>query len=519
MPGTLAPPSRARSTAAWREVESFVETRRAAAACFVAAIAVYGIESIAWPLAPGRDAATYLDYYVDMWHAKPAYPFMMLFRTPVAPLFYGVLLRVGGSVLTECAMALAYATSVLVFALAARRLSSATAVLTTIALLVLPGYGALFHQVSSDPLFALMVAFFALAVVEAIAHASPRRWGLAGVTCAVMVLTRPGGEILLGVALVALLLARPWRVRIAAAGAYVAVAAAILLSWAAYNDVRYGDFTVARGAWAGTPFYRTFVMEKIVQPRNGPASRKLAAAVSTDLLTKPPYAGHITVDQFFAIANDNMWSDLVYLSDRHWGWASNYAALRDAALEAIRRHPKLYVRDVASGMWSEVSTPYPRAAVHRRIAAPGATRPAVAAAAPPAMFPGIHWWLSSTPNGRQVDPARVARLMREEKSLESDLPDRSGSQAVATVLNDISSVVQRMEVWIALGLVALLVRRPCGSLALLVLLASAMLVLLVTLAGYGPTPEYGLPFDPVFILFGAGALTLQRSRRLQGRVR
>ncbi|HEY4413902.1 MAG TPA: glycosyltransferase family 39 protein [Gaiellaceae bacterium] len=508
----LAIPSRVEMKAAWQKVEPFVSTRRAAVTCFVAALAVFGIESIAWPLAPGRDAATYLDYYVDMWHAKPAYPFLMLFRTPVAPLFYGVLLQVGGPVLAECGMALAYATSVLAFALAARRLGSATAVLTAIVLLALPGYGALFHQVSSDPIFALTVALFSLAVIDAIAAPSTRRWGLAGLVFAVMVLTRPGAEILIVVGLVALVLARPWRARLAATAAYVGVAAAILLSWSAYNDVRYGDFTIARGAWAGTPFYRTFVMEKIVRPDNGPASRKLAAAVSTDLLTKPPYAGHISVDQFFAIANDNMWSDLVYLSDRHFGWGSNYTVLRDAALEAIRRHPKLYLRDVASGMWSEVSTPYPRPAVHLQTASPGAARPSKAAPAPPAMFPGIHWWLSSTPNGRAADPARVARQLGEAKLLEANLPDRSGSPAVATVLNDISRVFQRMEVWIALGLLALLIRRPRGSLTLVVLLAGAVLVLLVTLAGYGPTPEYGLPFDPVFVLFGVGALTLPRRR-------
>ena len=81
--------------------------------------AAYGIAGIAWPLAQGRDAATYILYYVDMWNGRPAYPQLMLFRTPVAPLFFGPLLQLGGAVLAEIAMGIAYTISILAYTLAA----------------------------------------------------------------------------------------------------------------------------------------------------------------------------------------------------------------------------------------------------------------------------------------------------------------------------------------------------------------------------------------------------------------
>ena len=492
---------------AWRRITAFADTRAAAVTCFIAALAVYGIESIAWPLRAGRDASTYLEYYVDIWHAHPAYPFLMLFRTPLAPLVFGALLQTGGPILAEVAMAVAYATSILAFALVARRFGRATAVVTAVALLVFPAYGALFHQVSSDPIFALTLALWVLAVTRAATVPELRRFVLAGVALVAMILARPGAEALLVSVVVPLFLPVVWRRRLVLAGAYLGTAVVLLLGWSSYNGLRYGDFTVARGTWAGTPFYRTFVMEKIVQPENGPASRELAQAVRTDLLTKTPYAQHhVTADQFFSVEDDNMWDDLVNLSDRVWGWNSNYAILRRAAVEAIRRHPGLYTHDVASGMWSEVSSPYRWDATRTPTATAAPARALAAAPADVATMGGNRWWLASTPSGRLPDQARIARQYREVSQLLRHLPDRSGSSSFASVLNWISRIFPRMAIWIVLGLVALLVRRNRAVVPLLGLVAGALLVVFVTLLGYGPTPEYNLPFDPVYVLFGAAAV-------------
>jgi hypothetical protein len=239
--------------------------------------------------------------------------------------------------------------------------------------------------------------------------------------------------------------------------------------------------------------------------------------VQNDLLTREPYKSHhVTIDQFFSIEDDYMWEDLVVLSDRVWGWNSNYTILRQVAVEAIETHLRLYARDVASGMWSEVISPYRWPVTTKTVVAAAPVNP-TAAPAPPttAALGGTSWWLASTPDGRKPSQARIARQNHEIVRLLRDVPDRSGSSWLASGLNSLSRIFPPMAIWLFGGLLLLAVRRPRRSLALLALMCASELVVLVTLLGYGPTPEYGLPFDPVLILFGACALLGPRPSRTQ----
>ncbi len=508
-----------------RSIGSRVGGRSAAAACFVAALAVYGIESVAWPLSYGRDGATYLLYYLDMWHSRPAYPELMLFRTPLAPLFFGPLLQLGGAALAEIALALAYAVSVLAYAAtAAAAFGRRVAVLVAAALLLYPPYGALFHQLSSDSVFAFVLALWVLAVVRTLVVPATWKFALHGVALLALVLARPSAQVLLLFVLVPLGLRFSWGRRLTWAGAFLGVAVGLLAAWAGYNDIRYGDFAVSRSSGADVPFYRVFVLDKLVSPANGPSSRKLADAVRRELLPTPAYEG-VSLPEFFAVANDNMWGDLVVLSDQSFGWSSDYSILRKVALEAIRTHPKPYFasveRDARSLLVGAYSLPARARVRHDLAPAAPATQPA--APRPLSEAGGYLWWLASTSDGhirRGLDAAGQSRLLwrsraeqahadqlaRHLQTLASDLPNRDGSASVASFLNRISRIYPRMALWLVLGLLAMLVRRPRGSAAILVLAALGLATIGVTLLGFGPTLEYRLPFDPIFIVLGLGAL-------------
>lgn len=488
-----------------------LDSKRGAAAVAVAAAAVFALESVAWPLSPGRDAGTYLEYYVDMWHAHPTYPFLMLFRTPLAPLVYGPLLQFGGLWAAEIGAGVLYVATVVLITMAARTYGWMAAAVTAVALLLFPPLGALFHRYSSDPVAAFTVALWTWTAVRAFAQPTPRRWAVSGVGLWLMVLARPGFQVLLAFALVALLAKAPWRQRLVCVAAFIATGGVLLLAWASYNDVRYGDFTVARGANAGTPFYRMFVMEKNVRPTNGPASAELAAAVQRDLLDKPPYAGeHMTVARFFAAGSDREWGDLVVLSDLEWGWSSNYTILRRAALEAVQKHPKLYLSDVAMAVWYELSHSY-----QSNVATVASPNPA-AAVRPPAQNAdpgGYRWWLASTPSGRLPSTPVVERLARRLDSLHARTPNRTGSRGLADALNRISRWYPPMWLWLVVGAVAACVARRRAVLITAAAAAAGIGVLVVTLLGYGPTLAYGLPFDPVFILFTVTSVALALGRR------
>ena len=508
----------------WSRLEEFAGTRRAALVCFAAALVAFGIQSIAWPLAGGRDGTTYLMYYLDMWHSRPAYPELMLFRTPLAPLVFGPLLQFGGATLAEVAMAFAYAASILAFAVAALGFGRRCALLTAAALFLYPGYGALFHQVSSDSVFALVFALWTLGVARAMLAPATWKFAALGVCVVLLVLARPSSQGLLVFALAPLLLSAPWRTRLTWSAAYLGVALALVAGYALYNDRRYGDFTVARAGSASVPFYRVFRMEHIVRPANGPASRSLARAVQRDLLTLPQYREqNVSLEQFFSQAGDNEWGDLVVLSDRDWGWGSNYSILRRVALEAIAKHPKLYAQDIVDSTRFALDKPYSWHVASRAVQRATASQPSNAPSTGPELG-GVLWWLASTPDGHITsqagrlvwsnpqDQAHADWLLRAANRLQSDLPNRDGSGALSRALNRLSSFYPRMVLWLAVGVVALAIRRPNGKRALLVIVGLPLALLVGTLLGLPPALEYRVPFDPAFVLFGLAALTGVRPR-------
>jgi hypothetical protein len=504
-------------------VEQTVAEHKGPVLCVAAALVVFGIESIAWPLTNGRDAATYLMYYVDMWHAHPTYPALMLYRTPLAPLVYGPLLQVGGAALVEVAMGIAFAASVLAFVTAAAEFGRAASVLTAVALLAYPGYGALFHQMSSDPIFALVFSLWTLGVIRAIRRPQTWRFALVGVLLLLLVLARPGSQILLVFAAVPLLLRSSWRKRLEWSGAFLGVAVALLAAWSGYNDLRYGSFVIARDGWAAVPFYRVFEMEKIVRSENGSASHELATAIQQDLLGRQSYTqlGIRTPDEYFEVASDRMWGDVVVIVDRTWGWGSDYAILRRVAFEAIARHFDLYSRDVVDSVWDELRFPYQWAAPAPIAPTTSSPRPVATAAAQRksanADFSdvgGTYWWLASTPSGKLPAQAPVARLNRAVDKLERGVPDRSGSRQAAAVLNRISSRYPWAAAWLAVALGALALRRPRGGFAILVVTAVALGLIVFTELGEPPALEYGVPFEPVWILAAAAALTAPGGKRV-----
>ena len=189
---------------AWRAVVRFADGPLATPALVVAALLVYALVSVAFPLGPGRDIFTYLRVYVQLFDPDAVYPQAMLARTPLSPLAIGALLEMGG-VLAEMAMAVLYALSVLAWCAVARRLGAAAAVLTAAGLLLYPGYVMLFHRLSTDALFAAAFAFAAVLLARAVERPTVGRSAALGAAVAALVFVRPSSQALLALVLVPLL--------------------------------------------------------------------------------------------------------------------------------------------------------------------------------------------------------------------------------------------------------------------------------------------------------------------------
>ena len=188
-------------------------------------------------------------------------------------------------------MSLLYAASVTAWFLAARSFGGAAALLTVGIVLLYPGYGIVMHELSSDSVFAIAFAGWSLLVVRVLRSPTPRGFALVGLGVALLVLVRPGNQVLLVLAVIPLLVSAPWRTRLVSSAVFVLAAVALLGAWTVHNGVRYGDYTVARGGNTRLPFERVFLTDRIVRPENGPSSRELALAVRA----RAPPAGAVSL--------------------------------------------------------------------------------------------------------------------------------------------------------------------------------------------------------------------------------
>jgi hypothetical protein len=516
---------------AGRALERFAESRHAAPAVFAAALAVYGAVSVALPLQAGRDLARYLLVYAQLFDAHVVFPNALLARTPGTPVVAGVLLD-AGPVASELGLAVLYALSLVAWFCVARRLGPLAALATAAALLVYPGYVLLFHELASDALFAAAFALVALLLARAVERPTGLRAGALGLGVAALVLARPVGQVLLLLGLAPLLAARGRRPRVEAVAAFAVAALGPLVALAGVNAARADDFTVVRGGSASLLF-RTFVADRIVEPGNGPAAAELARAVSRELLPHEPYRSRgIDLETFFTAGSSRMHDDLTVLADRTWGWDDDYRHLGRVAREAIRAHPGTYARGVAKDVWRLLLWPLYGPVEE---SASSSAQPVAEGAASPAPAPDDEPIPSSreapyisTPDGRirevwtsptehaivfrdPADRLRSAAVDREVNALLAGLPDRGGRPSLVRLLNDLSRLYPRPFMWLLVGIVAALWRRPPGIAVPAALAAAALAVMVSTSLAVYAVAEYAVPVVPAFVLLAAAGALGRRS--------
>jgi len=495
-------------------------------------LGVYAVRAVAWPLVAGRDLDEYLYSYIQFLDWHPLLPWSMLFRTPATPIVAGVALDVAGGLFAEPLLALLFAASVVAWAAAARMFGTRAVLLVAVALLVYPAYGLMFHELSSEPVFAAAFSLWALLVTRAAGRPSVPRFAAIGLGVALLAFVRPGNALL--VVFVVFVLAVPglrWERGVWAA-AFLMTALLPIAAWALLNGVRFGDYTFARGGNAVIPFYRAYITDKIVSPNNGPASRKLAAAVREHLVTRNPYKAYgVTVGEVFRSGSFRIHEDFYLLSDHVFGWDSNYSVLRKAGVEAVRKHPRQYVSGVLETIWEQLSKSYFRAPPARQVRArpvvhvKGRKLPAPTEGQP--IPSGQNVWISRPDNSirdvwtsathhhfvfaRPGERRRFDEIVRERDALAGNLPDRRGRASLALRLNQASRWFPRPIIWIAVGLVALALRRPRRASVLVALALAALFVIAFNALGLFADPHFALPVAPAFVLFGAGALLGRRA--------
>ena len=513
---------------AWGWLTARVGTMWGAVAVFCAALVVHAVESIVWPVLEGRDYVTYMRVYAEMWHWHSVIPWELMWRLPVAPALLGPPLDLGGPTLARVAIAVAFAVTVVLWLRVGLRFGPATALLLPSALLAYPAFGVLFHRYSSDAVTGLVFALFALAFARAYERPATGRFALLGVAVAVLALTRPANQVLVLFILFPLLLRSPLRSRARWAGVCALVALVPLVAWAGLNDARHDDLALSRGGGAWLPFYRVYLTDGLIDPGNGKASRKLADAVERDLLTREPYRSYgVDLETFFSEPTTRYHEDLVSLSDRVWGWDSRYDVLRRAALEGIRRHPgprpgvaELALQRAHADVRAGTAGRQPAETADETVDVRGQElpKPSEGGTIPAA---SVSYWLGRPDNAfdevwtSPVDHHIVStrpELLRDLHRMESRVeglrlpPSGDGSASAARWLNRASRVYPHALVWLLVGLLGMLVRRPRDALLAISLAGAALLIILATIVSVPPVPEIQLSLFPAFALLGVVGL-------------
>ncbi|MDH3692166.1 MAG: glycosyltransferase family 39 protein, partial [Gammaproteobacteria bacterium] len=462
------------------------------------------------PIMAGRDFSSFIVYYNQFWDTNPVWHTAMLYRTPITPLFIGGLYKLGGGLLLEVVLGLCFVASVLATYYLGTLFSRFIAIVAAITVAMFPTYGVMFHLLTSDNLFATFFILWAAFISHTARTPRLHHFVWHGVAVFMLVLVRPSAQTFLIFCLFPFLMSE-WdtRKKLSATVIFLGAALALLFSWASYNYIRYDDFTVARGGAAQVPFYRVFVFDRLVQADNGPASRTLARAIESELLDKEPYRTYAPdADVVLQSGDTRVWSDLAGMSDRVWGWDSDFKILRQVALEAIGRHPWQYLKGVLySSMYTFSEVVKPRAPTvglykRQRLAEEDETFVVDSGHIIPKSY---QHWLASNPEGSIR--RRVERDMFDTDWYlppdKIDLPPRDGSELLVKILNKfVTNVYPPMYVFLVLGAIGVMLSANRFKWVLLFIGGMALLQVILTQVSVTLNIYYRTPFDPIFMLLG-----------------
>ena len=320
--------------------------------CLIAAL-IFFVESLVWSFSSGRDFPSYIWYYLQFFQPRAALPMIMIYRAPGASLFIGAIIDHFGVIFMHSIMGVFFVCTVFLVYRIGIYWNRRTGFIASLAVGLNPAYGRLFHTIASDSIFAFAFVIWVYFVLKGINDASPKYFFTNAFLIFLLVLIRPGSQILLLFGIAPFLLKdRSLKQKIRCSGAFFLTASFLIILWSSHNYLRYNDFTVARGGKWIVPLYRTFNDARIVKPQNGKHSKALARAVELELLSKEPYRSYeIDLDDFFSLGSNRMYGDLVGLSDKIWGWESDYSKLRKVAIEAIIKHPFKYFSNGLLSFW------------------------------------------------------------------------------------------------------------------------------------------------------------------------
>ena len=163
-------------------------------ASFLVMVAWFWLLALFFPLRAGRDMTTYFLWFRDLFALEPEFPLLMLFRTPLTPLFYGTCFQIFGEGGIEVILSVAYAASITAVFAVLREFSLVLAwALNVLVALNLWLFWS-FNSVGSETLQTVLLCFWFSSTFFAMGSSRVGAWALSAVLASLLVLNRPGNQ-------------------------------------------------------------------------------------------------------------------------------------------------------------------------------------------------------------------------------------------------------------------------------------------------------------------------------------
>lgn len=317
---------------------------------FLFAILFHFIIWKAFPLHFGPDGIIFSYYFIDVFNKEPIFPMILTYRTPIAPLFYGFLLKAGGVSLTSIICEIMSLICIPLIYLLAHPWGKIAARISAVFIVILIPFQVLFHQINSDALFGFASIVMFIFFRYLIENKNLKYAIFLGISTAFLVLIRPSGIFAVILIIFLFFVKIKFKHILKLIGVYALSFLILISPFLTYKVIKFNDFSLSRGS-NYMEFMRIYTLqEPLFKPENGPYSEKLVKLAEEHLINSDFYKKYdVTLEEFLNHRpNRRFFGDLIVLVDKTQGWDSSYKLLRQVALESIKANSGSYLKNFAS---------------------------------------------------------------------------------------------------------------------------------------------------------------------------
>jgi len=455
-------------------------------------LAAYWIHSVAWPLHPGRDWASYLSVLTIITDGNlfqrhslvdlAVYGPRISVHPPVTPLVTGFILFLGGPILLEISLSLAFCFVNFATYTIASIWGRILGIISVIILCLFQPYIHIFHQASSDAIYAALLMLFFLVSFRFLHSQNYKTTIVIGLVAFLVYFTRSSGLFLFVFwpSILVLLGLFGLKRSIRHAVAFSCICAILWSCWATYFFITVDSFR--------TNFNSTFLSmvkvhthDEIFYPENGPVSKQLSQIIKKNIEEGKykdvvDYRGRSLTDfETFRTGGARSIGLLLLAPRAQYSIEESDRLIKKAVVEAILSHPRLYLRGLIRNL-------------HENL-----------------FFGRILDYTDETSDYARAKAKAKTGLDISTKEMMLALSIREGNQQLRVLLD--SYKLPNMYFWTIAGFGLLIGTVGFAEITLIgYLFFSLCHILMVTLAG-GTIYQYRAPLDPIFIIIGIVGLS------------